>query len=90
MASGLPGNLVEAMRASTDWRQLTVLGEALGDLKEVWNTLTGSTSDATSATDESTSSWRSLGEFLGQVFGTIVTVITLALGGLIKVITAVI
>ena len=67
-----------------------VVGEALGDLKEAWNTLTGSTSDATSATDESTSSWRSLGEFLGQVFGAIVTVITLALGGLIKVITAVI
>ena len=57
---------------------------------DVRNLLTGSTSDSTSATDESTSSWRSLGEFLGQVFGGIVTVITLALGGLIKIITAVI
>jgi hypothetical protein len=66
-----------------------VVREALGDLKNAWNTLTGSTSDSTSATDESASSWRSLGEFLGQVFGGIVTVITLALGGLLKVITAV-
>ena len=39
---------------------------------------------------ESTSAWRSLGQFLGQVFGGIVTVITLALGGLIKVVTGVI
>src|SRR5690606_13266323 len=62
----------------------------LGDLRTAWQTLTGTTNDSTSATDESTSAWRSLGEFLGQVFGAVVTVITLALGGLIKVVTAVI
>ena len=67
-----------------------VVGEALGDLRTAWQTLTGTTNDSTSATGESTSAWRSLGEFLGQVFGGVVTVITLALGGLIKVITAVI
>lgn len=39
---------------------------------------------------ESTSAWRSLGEFLGQVFGDIVTVITLAFAGLVEVVTVVI
>ena len=67
-----------------------VVREALGQLRDAWRQLTGTTNESTSATGESTSAWRSLGEFLGQVFGGIVTVITLALGGLIKVITGVI
>jgi len=66
------------------------VGGALNDLKEAWNTLTGATGDSNQAVDESTSGWRSLGEFLGQVFGAIVTVITLAFAGLVKVVTAVI
>ncbi len=88
----ITGGIIAGFRSMMEYigPAFEVVGEALGDLKNAWNTLTGSTSDSTSATDESTSSWRSLGEFLGQVFGGIVTVITLALGGLIKIITAVI
>ena len=67
-----------------------VVGEALGQLRDAWNALTGSSKDSTKATNESTSAWRSLGEFLGQVLGGVVTVITLAFAGLIKVVTAVI
>ena len=67
-----------------------VVGEALGQLRDAWNALTGSSKDSTKATSESTSAWRSLGEFLGQVLGGVVTVITLAFAGLIKVVTAVI
>lgn len=66
------------------------MGEALGQLRDAWDALTGSSKDSTKATDESTSAWRSLGEFLGQVLGGVVTVITLAFAGLIKVVTAVI
>ena len=88
----ITGGIIAGFRSMMEYigPAFEVVGEALGDLRNAWNTLTGSTSDSTSATDESTSSWRSLGEFLGQVFGGIVTVITLALGGLIKIITAVI
>jgi len=88
----ITGGIVVGFRSMMEYigPAFEVVREALGDLKNAWNTLTGSTTDSTSATDASTSSWRSLGEFLGQVFGGIVTVITLALGGLLKVITAVI
>ena len=83
----ITGGIIAGFRSMMEYigPAFEVVGEALGDLRNAWNTLTGSTSDSTSATDESTSSWRSLGEFLGQVFGGIVTVITLALGGLIKI-----
>lgn len=67
-----------------------VVGDALGKLADAWNTLIGKASDSTDAVNESTISWRALGEFLGQVFGGIVTVLSLALAGLIEVLTAVI
>ena len=67
-----------------------VVGEALGQLSTAWRTLVGTTNDSTAATDESTSAWRALGEFLGQVFGAVVTVIALALASLVDTITAVI
>ncbi|MCA9559743.1 MAG: phage tail tape measure protein, partial [Myxococcales bacterium] len=86
------GGIIAGFRSMMDFIRpaFEVVGEALGQLRAAWRTLTGATNDSTSATDESTSAWRSLGEFLGQVFGAVVTVITLALAGLIKVITAVI
>jgi len=86
------GGVISGFRSMMEYigPAFEVVREALGQLRDAWNTLVGATSDSTSATDESTSSWRSLGEFLGQVFGGIVTFLALALGGLIKVITAII
>jgi len=86
------GGIIAGFRSMMEFIRpaLEVVAEALGELKTAWQTLTGTTNDSTSATDESTGAWRSLGEFLGQVFGAVVTVIALALGGLIKVVTAVI
>lgn len=86
------GGIVAGFRSMLEFIRpaFQVGGEAIDQLRAAWQQLTGSTNDSTSATGESTSAWRSLGEFLGQVFGGIVTVITLALGGLIQVITGVI
>jgi len=67
-----------------------VVGEAIGRLQEAWNRLTGATEAGTGAVGASTSAWRKLGEFLGQVFGAVVTVITLALAGLIDIVTVLI
>jgi len=69
---------------------LNVVREAIGDLVDTWNDLTGTAKDARSVAGKSASGWRSFGEVLGKTVGGAVTVITLALGGLIKVITAVI
>ena len=66
------------------------VGGALTDLKTAWNTLTGATNASGDAVDSSTSGWRTLGEVLGTIIGGVVTVVTLALAGLLKVITAVI
>nr|HPM53003.1 hypothetical protein [Rhodoglobus sp.] len=66
------------------------VGGALTDLKTAWNTLTGATNDSGDAVNSSTSGWRTLGEVLGTIIGGVVTVITLAFAGLLKVITAII
>ncbi len=66
------------------------VGGALTDLKTAWNTLTGATNDSGDAVNSSTSGWRVLGEVLGTIIGGVVTVITLAFAGLLKVITAII
>ena len=66
---------------------LDTVGGAIENLRAAWARLTGATDESTSAVGESTASWRSLGEFLGQVFGGIVTFITLAIAGLIDVVT---
>lgn len=64
-----------------------VVGDAVGRLQEAWRQLIGATEEGTGAASTSTEAWRSLGEFLGQVFGGIVTVITLAFAGLVDVVT---
>ncbi len=86
------GGIVAGFRSMTEFIRpaFEVVREAIDQLRAAWRQLTGATGESTSATNESTSAWRSLGQFLGQVFGGIVTVITLALGGLIKVVTGVI
>lgn len=66
------------------------VGGALTDLKTAWNTLTGATNESGDAVDSSTSGWKTLGEVLGTIIGGVVTVITLAFAGLLKVIEAVI
>jgi phage-related protein len=66
------------------------VGGALTDLKTAWNTLTGATNESGDAVDSSTSGWKTLGEVLGTIIGAVVTVVTLAFAGLLKVIEAVI
>lgn len=65
------------------------IGNALGQLKAAWDALTGATSDSAAAVKQSTSGWKTFGEVLGKIVGGAVTVVALALAGLIKVITAV-
>jgi len=65
------------------------IGGAIDDIKETWGELVGSTNDATGAAGESTESWKSVGEVIGQVIGGIVTFIGLVIAGLIKVVDAV-
>ncbi|GAB4205022.1 MAG: hypothetical protein OHK0013_20490 [Sandaracinaceae bacterium] len=86
------GGIVAGFRAMLEYIRpaFEVVGEAIGRLQEAWRRLTGATDEGTGAVGESTSAWRSLGEFLGQVFGAIVTVITLAFAGLVEVVTVVI
>ena len=67
-----------------------VVREAISDLGKAWDKLVGRTNDTTAAVNESTRSWRSLGNFLGKVFGGLVTVIVMAMGGLLKVLTAIV
>lgn len=88
----ITGGIVAGFRSMMEYIRpaFQVVGEALGQLRDAWNTLTGATDSATSAVDSGTSAWTSLGRFLGEVFGAVVTIITLAIGGLIKVLTAVI
>jgi len=86
------GGIVGGFRSMLEYIRpaFQVVGEAIGRLQEAWRRLTGATDEGTGAVGESTSAWRSLGEFLGQVFGAIVTVITLAFAGLVEVVTVVI
>ena len=69
---------------------LKVVGEAIGRLIEAFRELFGVTGEGDEALDESTAAWRVLGEVMGQIFGGVITVLTLALGGLIDVLTAVV
>lgn len=88
----ITGGIVAGFRSMLEYIRpaFEVVGEAIGRLQEAWRRLTGATDEGTGAVGESTSAWRSLGEFLGQVFGAIVTVITLAFAGLVEVVTVVI
>ena len=88
----ITGGIIGGFRSMLEYIRpaFQVLGDALGRLREAWQRLTGTTDEGTGAVGESTSAWRSLGEFLGQVFGGVVTVITLALSTLIDVLAVVI
>ena len=63
------------------------LGDSLERLGSAWRLLSSTTRQGTEAVDASTSSWRLLGMFLGQVFGGAITVSVLALTGLIDLLT---
>ena len=78
------GSMMDVVRPA-----LQVVGEALGNLFVAWRELTGATNDSASAVGDSTKVWIGLGRFLGRVFAGIVVVLSLALGGLIKVLTGI-
>jgi len=65
---------------------LNAVASAIGMLRDAWNTLTGATDSSSESAGESTSAWRSLGEFLGQTLGVVVTGITYVLAALIRVV----
>ncbi|ACY13463.1 phage tail tape measure protein [Haliangium ochraceum] len=92
IATRVAGGVVGGVRAMTDYLgpAFDVVGEALGTLRDAWDALTGSTDAAGSTADASTSGWRSLGMFLGQTLGGILTAITLAFAGLLDVLAVVV
>ena len=89
ISTRVTSGIVASFRTMLDFvgPAIQVVGEALGRLQEAWRRLTGTTDEGSAAVGDSTRAWRGLGEFLGQVFNGIVTVITLAFAGLIEVVT---
>jgi TP901 family phage tail tape measure protein len=88
----ITGGIIAGFRSMMEYigPAFETVGFALGELKAAWNTLTGATNDSSDAVNQSTSGWRTLGEVLGKIVGAAVTVVALALAGLIQVVTAVI
>jgi TP901 family phage tail tape measure protein len=86
------GGIVAGFRSMMDYigPAFDTIGGALSELGDAWDSLTGSTSASGEAADQSTSGWRSLGEVLGKLVGGAVTVVSLALAGLLKVLSAVV
>lgn len=85
IASGIVAgfrSMMEYIRPALD-----TVAWAIDMLRAAWARLTGATDESTMAVGQSTSAWRALGEFLGKVLGGIVTVITLALAGLIALVS---
>ena len=88
IASGIAGawrTMMEYVGPAFD-----TLKGALSDLSAAWGELWGSEQSTTQAAGASTSSWRSVGEVLAKVVGGAITVVVLALSGLMKVLNAVV
>jgi len=84
----ITGGIVAGFRSMLKYIRpaLDAVASAINMLKDAWNTLTGATSSSTDGAKESTSAWRSLGEFLGQTLGVAVTGVTYVLAALIRVV----
>ncbi len=84
----IAGGVVSGFRSMLEYIRpaFELVGAAIGRLQDAWSRLTGATDAGTGAVSASTSAWRTLGEFLGQVFGGVVAVITAALSVLIDVV----
>ena len=65
---------------------LDAVANAVNMLRDAWNSLTGATKSSSEGANESTAAWRSLGEFLGQTLGAVLTGITYVLAALIQVV----
>ncbi|MGN6109989.1 MAG: phage tail tape measure protein, partial [Kofleriaceae bacterium] len=89
--SRITSGLISGFRSMMEYigPAFDTIGTALSGLKDAWDSLTGATSEAEDTVSASTSGWRRFGEVLGKIVGGAVTVLALALAGLIKTITAV-
>jgi len=84
--------LSRGFRATLDYLRpaFSAVGDTIEQLRVAWRGLIGTSDESATAVSQSVSVWRSLGDFLGQVLGGALTVITLAFAGLIKVLSLVV
>ena len=62
------------------------MSNALDQLGNAWNALIAPLHSVSGAVDASTGIWRTLGEFLGQTLGVVLTGVVLALSGVVQVV----